>query len=208
MYTQLYFLLKVLVLGRPPIFAYLGTPSMMLLHLLLSRSTGTDSNQHRYSQKWPLGVILFLEKAGTKFRTSRILYSRCHEPRYLVNHRRIQVVQQYGAHSKLSKTKKKCKIVSVYTVSVQFYSVCVQFTLCAYKFIENLSCMHDSNNRARAAAAARARIQNRLLVHVHEIDVLEYAFHGSTNHACTIIVDQNSVVAISGMRDSGACSPM
>jgi hypothetical protein len=80
--------------GQP----FLHSPSMMLLYLLLS--IGTDSNRH--SQKWPKGVSFFLKKAGTKIRTSRILYPTCHERRSLVTHRRILVVQPYGTGSKSS----------------------------------------------------------------------------------------------------------
>jgi hypothetical protein len=52
-------------------------------------------------------------------------------------------------------------------------------------------------NHCVRAPRPRARERNRL----HEFDVCI----SSKNEPCTTIVDQNSVVVISGMRDSGAC---
>ena len=57
---------------------------------------------NRYSQKVASRCQIFLKNAGTKFRTSRILYSACHERRSLVMHRRILLVQPYGIGSKSS----------------------------------------------------------------------------------------------------------
>ena len=86
---------------------------------------------NRYSPKAASRCQIFLKKAGTKFRTSRILYSACHERRSLVMHRRILVVQPYGTGSKSSEIHKIVNVYRVCTVCVQcVYSVC---TLCAAK---------------------------------------------------------------------------
>ena len=79
---------------------------------------------NRYSQKVASRCQIFLKNAGTKFRTSRILYSACHERRSLVMHRRILVVQPYGTGSKSSEKLQNCQCVQC------VYSVC---TLCAAK---------------------------------------------------------------------------
>jgi hypothetical protein len=62
-----------------------------------------------------------------------------------------------------------------------------------YQFFVMRACM---NHRARAPLP-RARERNRL----HEF----FVCISWINVPCTIIVDQNSVVAISGMRDAEAC---
>ena len=86
---------------------------------------------NRYSQKVASRCQIFLKNAGTKFRTSRILYSACHERRSLVMHRRILVVQPYGTGSKSSEKLQNCQCVQcVCTVCVQcVYSVC---TVCVH----------------------------------------------------------------------------
>ena len=74
---------------------------------------------NRYSQKVASRCQIFLKNAGTKFRTSRILYSACHERRSLVMHRRILVVQPYGTGSKSSENLQNCQCVHcVYTQQV------------------------------------------------------------------------------------------
>ena len=107
---------------------------------------------NRYSQKVASRCQIFLKNAGTKFRTSRILYSACHERRSLVMHRRILVVQPYGTGSKSSEKLQNCQCV----LCVQcVYTVCTVCTLCAAKPHRQFGIARSSRNLHHQKAAVQ-----------------------------------------------------